>query len=167
MKSKTAKITFLGLATACALVLSYVESLLPPIWSAVPGVKVGLPNIVIIYLLYKVSFKSAAAVSFVRIIAVSMLFGNVMIMSYSIAGAVLSLGVMAILKKTKAFSTVGVSIAGAVAHNLGQIIVAMVVMQTKEIGYYMIVLCVTGVLAGIVIGIAGGMLLKYTEKIKL
>ena len=88
-------------------------------------------------------------------------------MAYSLAGAVLSLVLMVVLKKLDLFSTVGVSIAGGVSHNLGQIIVAMLVMETAEIGYYMIVLAVTGTLAGAFIGLAGSILLKYMKNVKI
>ena len=164
---KIHKITFISIFAAFAMVLSYVEMMLPPIWSAVPGIKVGLPNVIIIFVLYKLSFKYAAFISLLRVFAVALLFGNVLTLSYSIAGAVISLSLMWLLKKTSLFSMVGVSIAGGVSHNLGQIIVAMIIMQTKEIGYYMAVLAVSGVLAGIVIGLIGAMLLKYTKKIKI
>ncbi len=164
---KIQKITFISVFAAFAMVLSYVEMMLPPIWSAVPGIKVGLPNVIIIFVLYKLSFKYAAFISLLRVFAVALLFGNVLTLSYSIAGAVISLLVMWLLKKTSLFSMVGVSIAGGVSHNLGQIIVAMIVMQTKEIGYYMTILAVSGVLAGIVIGLIGAMLLKYTKNIKI
>lgn len=165
--SKIKKITFLSIFVAFSIVLSYVEMLLPPIWSAVPGIKVGLPNVIIIFILYKLSFKHAVITSLIRVFAVALLFGNVLTLSYSLAGAVLSLTVMFLLKRTALFSMVGVSIAGGVVHNLGQIIVAMLVMQTKEIGYYMLVLAVTGVLAGIVVGLLGALLLKRTEKLKI
>ncbi len=165
MKIKPIKITFLALAAACAIVFSYVEALLPPIFSAVPGIKMGLPNIIIILLLYRFSFKEAAIVSLIRLFAVALLFGNAMTFLYSLAGAALSLALMALLKRTDLFSTVGVSIAGGVTHNLGQILVAMLLLQTKEIGYYMIVLAVTGIIAGTAIGIAGSLLLKYTRRV--
>ena len=142
----TKRVAFLGLTASLALILSYVELLLPPIWTAVPGVKMGLPNIVIIFLLYKCTLKEAATVSAVRLVLVALLFGNAMTLAYSVAGAVLSLLVMAGLKRWGAFSHVGVSIAGAVCHNLGQVLVAMALLQTKEIGYYMLVLAVTGTL---------------------
>lgn len=167
MKISTSKITFLGVFAAFAIVLSYVELMLPPLWQAVPGIKMGLPNIVIIFLLYKFSFKEAALVSFIRLFLVSLLFGGALTFLYSFAGAVLSLAVMALLKKLDLFSKVGVSIAGAVTHNLGQILVAMIILSTKEIGYYMIVLFFTGTLAGIFVGFAGILLLKYTKNIKL
>lgn len=166
MKNKAKRTAFIGVLTATALVLSYIEAILPPIYSAVPGIKVGLPNIVIIFILYKLGSKEAFAVSLFRVVAVSVLFGNFMTLAYSTAGAVLSLGVMILLKKTNMFSTVGVSIAGGVFHNLGQIVVAMVLLSSAEIGYYMTVLAITGTLAGTFIGLVGALLIKRTEKIK-
>lgn len=165
MNNKTRKIAFLGIILAIALILSYVEALLPPIWAAVPGVKIGLPNIIIIFLLYKCSLKDAVLVSLVRLILVSLLFGNFMMFLYSLAGAVLSLLIMAILKKTDFLSIIGVSVAGAVAHNLGQIIAAVILLQTNEIGYYMIILAITGTLAGIFVGIIGSLVIKKTENV--
>lgn len=167
MKSVSKKIALLGVLTAVSMVLSYVEMLLPPIWSAVPGIKVGLPNIVILLLLYKFSFKEAAAVSLVRISLVSLLFGNAMIFLYSLGGAVLSLTVMWLLKKADFLSLTGVSVSGAISHNLGQIIVAIILLRTKEIGYYMIVLTFTGTVAGIFIGIIGAIVLRYFKKLRL
>lgn len=163
MKSSQ-KVAFLGVSTAFALVLSFVESIIPPIWSAVPGIKVGLPNIVIIFLLYKLSFKYAFSVSIVRAFLVALLFGSALSLAYSISGAVLSLSVMWLLKKSDRFSTVGVSIAGGVFHNIGQIITAVVILQTKEIGYYMIVLIPSGIIAGIFVGLSGALFLKYSKK---
>ena len=164
---KIHKITFISIFAAFAMVLSYVEMMLPPIWSAVPGIKVGLPNVIIIFVLYKLSFKYAAFISLLRVFAVALLFGNVLTLSYSIAGAVISLTLMWLLKKTSLFSMVGVSIAGGVSHNLGQIIVAMIIMQTKEIGYYMIVLAITGTIAGVLIGIVSAVVLRYFKKLRL
>ena len=167
MKIETKKITVLALFSAVAIIFSYIEAILPPIWSAIPGIKVGLSNIVTVALLYKFSLKEAAIVAFIRIIIIALLFGNMMTLIYSIAGFVLSVTIMAILKRTSLFSTVGVSIAGGVFHNLGQIIVAMILLQTKEIGYYMIVLAITGTVAGILIGIAGNLMLKYSNKLRI
>ena len=166
MKMQTKRIALLGILVSVSLVLSYIEMLLPPIWSAVPGIKMGLPNIVILSVLYKFSLKDAAAVSFIRVSLVSLLFGNAMVYAYSLAGAALSLCVMAILKKLNLLSPVGVSVSGGISHNLGQIIIAIIILQTKEIGYYMIVLVFTGTIAGIVVGIIGSIVLKYFNKIK-
>jgi len=162
----TKKLTFLGLFAAVAIVLSYVEHLLPPIYAAVPGIKLGLANIVNIFILYKFTVKEAATVTLVRILTVALIFGNFMTLMYSIAGAVLSITIMALLKKTQLFSTVGVSIAGGVCHNLGQILVAIAVTATAEIGYYMIFFCISGILSGTLIGIAGALILKYTKNLK-
>jgi len=166
MINKTQRITTLGIFTSLAMVLSYIELLLPPVWPAVPGVKIGLPNIIIIFLLYRVSVSAAITVSLIRLCLTALLFGTAMIFVYSLAGAVLSICIMIILKKTDIFSMVGVSIAGGVFHNLGQILAAMIILQTKEIGYYMIFLAVSGILAGVFVGLCGMLLIKYTKKIK-
>ena len=163
MKNKhtqTRKIAFVGLAAALALLLSYVEFLLPPIFAAVPGIKLGLPNVVILYVLYCLDVKYAALVSFVRLRISSMLFGNAMMFAYSAAGAILSLLVMCLLKKTDKLSSVGVSVAGAVSHNLGQILVAMVLLDTPQIAFYLIVLAITGTISGIFIGLCGALMVK-------
>ncbi len=167
MKNNTKKMVFLGLAASVTLILSYVESLLPPLWSAVPGIKMGLPNIMIIFLLYRFGVKEAAVVSLVRLTLASLLFGNIMTLAYSFAGAVLSLLLMWLFQKWDRFSMMGVSIIGGVSHNLGQILVAMLVMQTREIGYYMIVLALTGTIAGVLIGLAGMLVLKYIRHIRM
>ena len=167
MSNKSKKVALLGVLTSVALVLSYIEAILPPIWSAVPGIKMGFPNIVIIFLLYRFGVKEAAIVSFIRIFIVALLFGNVMTLAYSVAGAFLSIVLMAICKKTNAFSTVGTSIVGGVSHNLGQILVAIFLFDTIQIGYYMAVLAVTGTVAGVFIGLAGVFLLKRLEKYKI
>ena len=165
--SRIKRITFLALFASLALLLSYVEMSLPPIFTGVPGIKMGLPNIVIILILYRFGIKEAAIVSFVRLLIVSILFGNITMFWYSLAGSVLSLAVMGILKKLDILSTVGVSVAGAIMHNVGQMIVAMLLMQTSEIGYYMIVLSITGTIAGIFIGLCGALLHKRLAKIKM
>lgn len=165
MKSK--RIAYLAIFTACALILSFVETLIPPVYSAVPGIKIGLPNIIIIYTLYKISAFSAFSVSVIRVLLVALLFGNAMTLFYSFAGALLSLAIMVILKKTALFSVTGVSVTGAVFHNLGQIIVAILILDTVEIGYYMIILTLTGVISGVLVGILSSVLLKRTEHIKI
>lgn len=167
MKAGTKKIALLGIMTAVALILAYLEAILPPLWSAVPGVKMGLPNLVIIFVLYRFGFKEAAAVSAIRLFTVSLLFGNVMTLAYSAAGAVLSLILMVLLKKIDNFSTVGVSVAGAVSHNLGQILVAVFLFDTVQLGYYMIILAITGSIAGVFIGIGANLLIKRTQSIKM
>ena len=160
MKHKSKKIAFLGLCAGVALVLAYVEALLPPLYAAVPGIKLGLPNIAIIFILYRFGLREASAVSFIRIVAVSLLFGNLMTFAYSVAGAFLSLLVMTLLRKLDFLSIVGVSVAGAVFHNVGQILMAMLLLGTAELGYYLIVLTVTGTISGILVGLCGSMAAK-------
>lgn len=160
MKNAAKKTAFLGLCTALALVLAYVESLLPPLSAAIPGIKMGLPNIVIIFMLYRYGVKEAAVVSFVRVVAVVLLFGNIMGFAYSMAGAVLSLLGMLLLKKLDFLSVVGVSVAGGVLHNVGQILMAMFLLGTAELGYYLVVLAVTGTVSGVLIGIGGSVMIN-------
>lgn len=160
MRHTSRKLAYLGLCTAVALILAYVEVLLPPLTSAVPGIKLGLPNIAIIFVLYRYGVRYAAMVSFVRIAVVSILFGNPMTFAYSAAGAALSLLVMAILRRMDVLSTVGISVAGGVFHNVGQILMAMWLLGTAELGYYLIVLAITGTVSGIFVGLCGGMAVK-------
>ena len=164
MRHASRKIAFLGVTTAVALVFAYLESLLPPLMAAVPGIKLGLPNIVIIFILYRFGVKEAAAVSFVRIVAVSLLFGNPMTFAYSVAGGLLSLAAMALLRKLDFLSLVGVSVAGGVLHNVGQILMAMLLLGTAELGYYLIILAVTGTVSGVFVGLCGSFAVKRFAK---
>lgn len=159
MKHPAKKLALLGLCTAIAMVLAWVEIQLPPLTTAVPGIKLGLPNIAIIFILYRFGLKEAAAVSFVRILAVSLIF-NPATLPYSLAGGFLSLLGMALLKKTDLLSTTGVSVAGGVLHNVGQVFMAMLLLSTAGLGYYMIVLAVTGIVSGVFVGLCGGFAVK-------
>ena len=160
MKQYGKKTAFLGLCTALALILAYVEVLLPPLVSAIPGIKMGLPNIILVFLLYRHGALPTAAVSLTRVLLVTLLFGNAMSLAYSLAGAILSLAVMTLLRRLNFLSAVGVSVAGGVMHNVGQILMAMLVLGTAELGYYLIVLAVTGTIAGVLIGLCGGVLIR-------
>ena len=162
----THKIAYLGVFTALALILSFVESQIPPLM-AIPGVKLGIPNIAILFILYKVGWKETAVVNVVRVFVVALLFGSVMSMIYSFAGAFLSLLGMILLKKSNLFSCVTVSVVGGILHNVGQIIAACFVTETSELLYYLPVLIISGTVAGILIGLVAGMLLKRMEKFKL
>lgn len=156
----------MGLCTALALVLAYVEVLIPPLFPAVPGIKIGLPNIIIVFLLYRRGVMPAAVVSLLRILLVSVLFGNGMALLYSLAGGILSLLVMTLLRRLQCMSAVGVSVAGGVTHNVGQILMAMLLLDTAQLGYYLVVLTVTGTIAGILIGLCGAVLIrKIPEKL--
>jgi len=166
-QKKTRKIAFLGLFTSLAMLLSYIEAISPVLITAVPGIKMGLPNVVVIFVLYRFGALEAALVSAVRVIVVSMLFGNPMTFIYSIVGALLSLGVMVILKKMNFLSTVGVSVAGGVFHNVGQILVAMLLLGAAEVGYYIIALAVSGIISGILIGLCGALMIKKLPAYKI
>ena len=155
---KTKKITVLALLTTAAMILSYLESLLPSI--AVPGVKMGLANIAVIFALYRLGFREALAVSLIRVAMVSTLFGSLGALLYSLAGACLSLVVMAVLRKLDRFSETGVSVAGGVGHNLGQVLMAMLLLDTARLIWYLPVLIVTGTAGGILTGLTAAMLIR-------
>lgn len=158
------KVARYALLIALAMVLSWLESLVP-ITAAVPGMKLGLTNLVVLFALYRMNVMDAAAVSLIRVLLVSFTFGNAYAFAYSFAGAILSLLVMLALKKTGKFSTIGVSIAGGVGHNLGQIIVAALVLETEKIFFYLPVLMVSGIAAGICIGILGGIIVDRLKTV--
>ena len=163
---KARKVAFLGVSIALALILSFVESQIP-MFAAVPGMKVGLPNLVMVFLLYRVGWRETVIVSLIRVLLVSILFGNVQSLVFSAAGASLSLLGMILLQKTEKFSPITVSVTGGVLHNVGQIIAACLWTQTAQIAYYLPLLLVSGVLAGVVIGLAAGLLLKRLQRVTI
>ena len=163
MRSMSRRIARYALLTALAMVLSWLEAVVP-VSAAMPGMKLGLTNLVVVFALYRMDLRDAAAISLVRVALVSMTFGNAYSLAYSLAGAVLALAVMAALKRTGRFSILGVSIAGGVCHNAAQILVAMAVLGTGRIAAYLPALLVSGTLAGAAIGAACGVV---TERIKL
>lgn len=156
---KTKKIALYGLFLALALVASYIERLIP-LNPGIPGVKLGLSNIVTMVLLYTVGIQAAVLISALRILLSGLLFGSGFAMVYSTAGAALSMIAMAILKKTRRFGYIGVSVAGGVFHNIGQILVAIVVLETSTLIYYLPILIISGLTAGVVIGIISGILIR-------
>lgn len=161
MKAK--KIALLSLFCAVAMIMSYIEALIP---LPLPfGIKVGLPNIIIVFILYRFGAKEAFIVSLVRVLLVALLFGNAMTLSYSLAGAILSVTLMTALKATKWFTTVGVSVAGGIFHNTGQTLVACILMNTVEISSILPLLTITGTIAGILVGICGHLLTQKFPKI--
>ena len=145
------------------MILSFVESQIPAL-VAIPGIKVGLPNLVIVFLLYRIGWKEAVIVSVIRTLLVSMLFGNIQLLTFSVAGAALSLASMILLKKTNWFSTITVSIVGGIFHNVGQIVAAIIWTQTAGIVTYLPVLLISGTIAGAVIGLVSGMLVERLKK---
>ena len=162
---KTKKIAIWGLSIALSMILSFIESQIPA-FVAIPGVKVGLPNIVIVFLLYRFSWKEASIVSLVRVILMGLIFGPTTII-YSLCGVVLSLAGMILLKKLNLFSCIAVSVVGGVLHNIGQILVAIFVTETAQLIYYLPVLLLSGTFAGVVIGIIAGILVKKLSNVKL
>lgn len=161
---KTHRIAFFGISVALAMVLSFLETLIPP-FVPVPGIKIGLANILTVFLLYRLTPYDAAAVSVIRIVLASLLFGSFVSFLYSLVGGVLSFGIMLLFKKTDRFGLPGVSVAGAVTHNLGQVAVAAILMRTKEILLYLPVLTITGVIAGVLVGAAGVLTVKHIKRI--
>ncbi|MBE5905497.1 MAG: Gx transporter family protein [Lachnospiraceae bacterium] len=162
--TKAKQVAYLGVLIALAFILSYVESLIP-LSLGIPGVKLGLANLVVMVALYTIGIKRAALLSVVRVILVGITFGSLSSMMYSLAGGLLSLGVMILFYKKEVFSVRGVSILGGVGHNLGQILMAMLVVQNGMLFSYFPVLLVSGTLAGMAIGLLAAMIIKRVEKV--
>lgn len=161
-KAKTA--AFMGIFCALALILSYLESLIP-ISFGIPGVKLGLANLVVVFMLYFMKPGYAAAVNLVRVVVSGLLFGNVFGIIYSAAGAVLSFLVMWPLSRIRRLSPVGVSTAGGIAHNMGQLIAAVFIVGGTQVMYYIPVLLVSGTVTGIVMGVLARLMINNIRKI--
>ena len=159
MKKNTVRIAWFGVFTALALIFSYVETLIP-FQIGIPGVKLGLANLIVVVALYKMGGKDALLLSVTRIVLSGFIFA-------SLAGGLLSLAVMVILKKRGSFSVFGVSMAGGVFHNVGQLIVAMLVVETFSVAYYVPVLLIAGVITGFIIGVVANEMLKRLGSIVL
>jgi heptaprenyl diphosphate synthase len=144
-----------GVFIALAMILSYVESLIP-VSAAVPGIKLGLANLVTIVSLKKLGIKPTIVISAGRIILSGFLFSNLTVIMYSLAGAALSIIVMVFVSYIRVFTVTGVSICGAIAHNLGQLIVAAIVLENVRIMYYIAVLGLSGAVFGALIGVLAG-----------
>lgn len=160
------KVAYFGVFTALALIFSYVETLIP-IHLGIPGVKLGLANLIIVITLYKMGTKEAYVLSVVRVVLAGFIFGNMFSILYSMSGGLLSLSVMTLLKKTNKFSVMGVSMAGGVFHNIGQILMAAIVLDSLSITYYLPVLLISGVLTGFLIGFIANEMLKRLIRLQL
>lgn len=155
------KVAYFGVFIALALIFSYIESLIPiMVLIPIPGIKLGLPNLIVLIALYKMGTKEAYVLSVARVILAGFLFGNMFSIIYSLAGGLLSLTVMVLLKKLEHFSILGISTAGGVMHNVGQILVAIVALESVSIAYYLPVLLISGVITGVVIGVITNEMLK-------
>ena len=161
MNRKTA---YLGLYCGAAILLSYVEGLIP-VFTAIPGMKLGLPNLAVVTALYFYSWREAALVSVVRIAVVGLLFGNLFSVCFSLAGGLLSLLLMALVKWTGLLDCTGVSIVGALGHNVGQIAAAVLLVENVRVAYYFLPLAITGLAAGVAIGLLSGMMLRRLERL--
>ena len=153
------RVAYFGVFTALALIFSYIETLVP-ISFGIPGVKLGLANLIIVIALYKIPLREVYVLSIVRVLLSGVLFGNYFSIAYSLAGGLLSLTVMALLKKA-----VGISIAGGVCHNIGQLVVAMIVVETFAMSYYMPMLLVAGLITGFLIGVVADQVLRRISDI--
>lgn len=162
---KARKVALLGLSIALAMILSFVESQIP-VFTMIPGMKVGLPNLVIVFLLYRAGWKETVVVSLIRVGLVALLFGNLQSLIFSVSGAAFSLIGMILLKKIGKFSPVAVSVSGGVLHNVGQIIAACLWTQVAQVAYYLPVLLISGICAGVVIGLLAALLLKRLENVR-
>ncbi len=163
MGARGRRTAYLGLFCAAAILLGYVESLVP-VFAAVPGMKLGLPNLAVVAALYLYSWREAALVSAVRIAVNALLFGNLFSFAFSLAGGALSLLAMAAAKALGALDCTGVSILGGLAHNLGQIAVAVFLVDSVWVAYYFVPLAVTGLVAGALIGLLGGVLVRRLSR---
>lgn len=159
----TKKIAQYGLFLALALVLSYLETLLP-FFVAVPGVKLGLANIVTILVLYQGGPKQALAFTLLRVLMAGVLFSGISGILYGLAGGCVSVFAMALAKRIPSFSILGVSMSGAVFHNLGQIVVACFVVETANLMYYFPILCISGLVTGVITGFLSFLLMKYQKR---
>lgn len=156
------KIAVLSMLTGFALMLSYVESLIP-LAPSIPGVKLGLANLAVILCLYRYGWKDALMVDVARVLLNSLLFGNLYVVLYSLAGALLSFGAMAAAKRFSCFSVIGASVCGGIFHNIGQLLVAMAIVGTEPVIWYLPWLLAAGCVTGIVIGLTAMEVLKYVR----
>ena len=158
----------LGFFLAVALILSYVESLIP-ITFGIPGIKLGLPNLIVVLLLFgqRYGAKEALLVNGMRIVLSGFLFSNLYAILYALAGAVFSFIAMLIGKRLRCFSVIGVSVLGGVFHNIGQAIVAMFVVETFAVSYYIPFLIVAGTITGALLGLIVMEIIPYLERYRL
>lgn len=162
-RSDTKTIAYLGMFVALGFIFSYIEAIFP-FSMGITGIKLGLANIVVLIVLYTFGTKEAFMISMVRILLVAFTFSNTFTMLYSLSGGFLSWGTMVMLKKTEKFSIVGVSVAGGVAHNIGQLVVAAILIRTYNLIYYFPVLIIGGVITGIIIGVLSGRVMPVIKK---
>ena len=165
MERKGARLASFGVFVALALIFSYIETLIP-FQIGIPGGKLGLANLVIVIALYRMPVGEVYLLSGVRVVLTGFLFGNLMSILYSLAGGILSLTVMWGMKRIRSVSILGVSIAGGVFHNIGQLLAAALMVETYGVFSYLPVLLISGLLTGFVIGLAAGEMLKRIRSLQ-
>ena len=173
MKWNTHRIALMGILTAGAIIIAILESFIPSI--GIPGVKLGLANIVILIILYEIGIVEAIIVDLLRVLMVGLLRGTIVSMGFlmSLTGAVLSLGIMILLfLVVKKFSIVGVSVVGSIFHVTGQILIAMAFLGTPYIVFYLPIIAVSAIITGVLVGVVAqlvirtGVIKKQKEKYK-
>ena len=163
-RGRSKSVATVALLASLALILSYVEAIIP-YTPGIPGIKLGIANLVAVVALYKLSAKHALLLNSIRVVVAGLLFTGVFGMLYSLAGATISLIGMILLKKTDIFSVTGVSMAGGFLHNMGQLMIAAILIHDIRIFYYLPVLMISGTVAGIAIGIASDMVIRRVKLI--
>ena len=161
---KTNKITFLGIMLSLSLILSYVDSLIP-LSTYVPGMKIGLANIITMYVLFNYRVRDAFIIMLLRVLISGLLFSGINSIIFGLTGGVLCIIFMTVSKKTRLFSVIGVSVIGSLSHNLGQVLAAFIIMDNINVMYYFPFLLITGLFTGAVIGYISGILIRRFEKI--
>ncbi|MCI8608348.1 MAG: Gx transporter family protein [Firmicutes bacterium] len=162
----TRRLALAAMLAALALIFSYVESLFPlPV--PAPGIKLGVANLVIVMAIYKLGFSYAFTINCVRMVVSGLLFSGVFGILYSFAGGVFSILVMYLLYKTGWFSMVGVSMAGGVAHNLGQLVAASLIVENVAMMSYFSILLFSGLFSGIAIGFLATLIYKRLPEISI
>ena len=160
--SKSRRLAMRGIMVPFAMILSYLESLIPFNF-VVPGAKIGLANTVTVFALLRIGTADALIVSTIRAVLTAVLFGNVVMMVYSLAGGSLSVLIMSLFSRSGKFGVIGISIAGAVSHNIGQCFAASILMRNKNILWYLPALLLYGVISGLVTGIISSELIKRID----
>ncbi len=161
--NKSLYIAAMSMICAFAIILSYIESLIP-LAVGIPGIKLGLANFVIVICLYRYDIRSAIIVNFIRILVIGFMFGNLFSILFSLAGAFLSMLVMILAKKSNIFGIEGVSVLGGISHNIGQIVIASILVKTYGLMYYIPFLIVGGIITGLAIGILAGIIIKILNR---
>ena len=159
-RSRAKRVAISALFASLALIFSYIEAIVPAA-TAIPGIKLGIANLVVIIAMYRLDLRYALTINLVRIALAGFMFSGLYGAIYSLCGCLVSFAVMCILKKSRLFSVIGVSMGGGVAHNLGQLCIAAFLVSGLEIFYYMPVLIVSGTISGILIGWLGHILLTH------